>query len=193
NAPLLVITGGQVTVPADAWLIDNSIADKICVLSVSAEANNKEAFGGFNDCMDPWACYILLEKLDWVILGKVFKSGAPEVTKEWIRDSLPDTPLRQWMIDKVHPVFPDRYPGNHDWDGHPVCHLLTDAYAVEYKKVSFDGWYDRKFAGMDIQLPKFKDDANGNNWVITKANRKVGSEAWRAAMSNPDAWGKRTR
>ena len=61
--PLVVICGGQLTAVADAYLLDSSIAGKVVV---AALLGSDKDMGGFNGKQDPWAAYIVLQRLIYV-------------------------------------------------------------------------------------------------------------------------------
>jgi len=184
--PLVVICGGQLTAVADAWLLDPSIENKVVV---AALLGSKKDMKGFNGMQDPWADYIVLQRLRYVQFPQ--SQVIPKVPKDWLRKNLPDTPLRRWMIAKIHPLFPDELPSDEDNDGQPVLPLLTDEYVIEVKRVAFGGWENKRFGKGSVRIPTFVSaERNGNSRavVVVKANGKAGTRAWQAAMADPAAW-----
>jgi len=189
--PLVIICGGQLTAAADAYLLDQSIADKMVVTALLGSKND---MGGFNGLQDPWAAYIVLQRLAYVQFPE--RQAVPKTPKNWMREELPDTPLRQWMLDKIHPLFPDRLPGDADFDGQPVLPLLTTEYATEVNRVKFGGWKNVRFGDGQVQIPVFapaREDGKSRALVVTKANGDVGTKAWQAAMADPAAWNQASR
>jgi hypothetical protein len=179
--PLVVICGGQLTAVADAYLLDPSINDKMVV---AALLGSHKDMAGFNGLQDPWADYIVLQQLHYVQFPQ--SQAIPKVPKNWLRKNLPDTPLRQWMLTKIHPLFPDKLPGGEDNDGQPVLPLLSDEYVIEVKRVAFGGWKSKRFGKGSVRFPTFVSaEQNGNSRVVVvvKANGKVGTQAWQAAMA----------
>jgi hypothetical protein len=186
NDPLIVICGGQLTAVADAYLLDPSIEDKVVV---AALLGSDKDMGGFNGKQDPWAAYIVLQRLIYVQFPQ--SQAIPKVPKDWLRNTLPDTPLRQWMLAKIHPLFPDQLPDDEDNDGQPVLPLLTTEYVTEVKHVAFGGWKSEHFGEGSVRIPIFTyEEPSGNSraFVVVKANGKVGTQAWQTAMANPAAW-----
>ena len=95
------------------------------------------------------------------------------------------------MLAKIHPLFPDELPGDEDRDGQPVLPLLSDEYVIKVKRVAFGGWKSKRFGKGSVRIPIFVSaDRNGNSRavVVVKANEKVGTQAWQAAMADPAAW-----
>jgi hypothetical protein len=147
--PLIVICGGQLTTVADAYLLDPSIDDKVVVTALLGHEND---MGGFNGLQDPWAAYIVLKRLIYVQIPE--RLATPQVPKEWLHKALPDTPLKQWMIEKIHPLFPDKLPGAFDYDGQPVLPLLTNDYVTKVKRVAFGGWKSERFGEGSVRIPR---------------------------------------
>ena len=186
NDPLIVICGGQLTAVADAYLLDPSIEDKVVV---AALLGSDKDMRGFNGKQDPWAAYIVLQRLTYVQFPQ--SQAIPKVPKDWLRKTLPDTPLRQWMLAKIHPLFPDQLPDDEDNDGQPVLPLLTTEYVTEVKRVAFGGWESKRFGEGSVLIPTFTSvPPNGESraLVVVMANRDAGTQAWQAAMADPAAW-----
>jgi hypothetical protein len=185
--PLVVLTGGQLTAVADAYLLEPSIADKMVVASLLGTRSDMDDFNGKQD---PWACYIVLARLVYVQFP--FRQAPPRVPKEFLATELPDMPLRQWMLDKVHPLFPKVYPGGEDHDAQPVLPLLTDTYVAAVKRVKFGGWKKAPFGDGHVEVPSFADAEErdpSRAWVVMQARQAEGTTAWQAAMADPVAWG----
>lgn len=73
-----------------------------------------------------------------MILQKVrfiqFSSDAtPYIPKSRLA-TLPDTPIRQWMLDKDHPF--NELPGDMDADGSPAISVMRRDYVLKAKRVS---------------------------------------------------------
>lgn len=184
--PLVVVCGGQLTAVADAYLLDPSIDNKVVVAALLG--SNKD-MGGFNGMQDTWAAYIVLQRLIYMQFPQ--SRAIPKVPKDWLQKKLPSTPLRRWMIAKIHPLFPDKLPGGEDNDGQPVLPLLSDEYVIEVKRVAFGGWKSKRFGKDSVRIPTFVSaERNGNSraLVVVKANGKVGTQAWQSAMADPAAW-----
>jgi hypothetical protein len=99
--PLVVCVGGPLTVVADAYLLDQSIADKLVVAWLD---NYRDGMYGFNGWSDGWAAYIVLEKLrlvQFTVEGDPFAS----VPKDRLQND-PATPMREFMGPKPDVVVP---------------------------------------------------------------------------------------
>jgi len=173
--PLVVCVGGPLTVVADAYLLDNSIADKVVVAWLD---NYNKGMTGFNGWSDGWAAYIVLQKLR-LVQFTVQSRPFPRVTKSRLR-TLPESEAREYMLA----IETDVVAPEGDADGPPAISLMRPDYIRSAKRVSFGGWTTRY--GHD--MPLFRDDPNGRAIVVTAVDRKVATEEWWRAMKNPAAW-----
>lgn len=98
--PLVLIMGGPLTIAADAFLLDNQIKDKIIVAWLGGRF---EDMGAYNGQVDPWASYIVMEKLDLILFPEnIGREMSPHIEKEQLSKLSPSM-LRDWMISKRHP------------------------------------------------------------------------------------------
>jgi hypothetical protein len=170
--PLVVVAGGPLTAEADAYLLDPTIANKVIVAWLGGR---KEDMGDYNGWADPWAAYIVLEKLRLVQFP--YQMAPPRVTKSELL-SLPASPLRDFMYRAHHPS--NDLPGNYDNDAQPAIGLSRSDYALQVKHVSFDRWVP-VLIGESHDVPAFRVDEQGRGLVVTDANQGVAtSEWWRA-------------
>lgn len=180
--PLYIVTGGPLTSVADAYLLNNSIADKIIVISVLGD---EEKMSGYNAAIDYWATYIVLEKLQSIqcqetkYLPVVFKA-------DLLVGDIPDTELRRFMVHK------NPYGVNIEGKGcdtAPLLSLMCPDYIIETKTVSFDHWEPASSGstGYD-KMPVFRDDLNGITTIIVSANVDIGTVEWWRVVENPDAY-----
>ena len=140
SRPLVIITGGQLTTVANAYLLDPSIADKIVVMGVfGAEAID------YNAGLDAWAWTIILARFRVVAIpigppgnrGVVYMKP-PEVPKERIQTELnQDIPFFKWMYEKEHPT--NWLPAESDYDGHPAILITRPDYVTQWTRYRFDG------------------------------------------------------
>lgn len=197
--PLVIVAGGPLTTVADAYLLDGSIADKLIVAWLGGRANDMADYNGW---ADPWAAYIVLERLKLIqfpvasvqsawknylimILQKVSfiqisTDATPYIPKSRLA-TLPDTSLRKWMMDKEHP-FND-LPGMIDADGPPAISVVRGDYVLKAKKVSFSHWstFD------DHKVSVLKQDPNGQAMVVGMARKDVATHEWWRALDNYSA------
>lgn len=173
--PLVLITGGPLTVAADAYLLDNSIADRLIVASLCA---SEQGMFGWNSELDIWASFIVLERLKYVQFPESNNlSTAASVPKSKLAE-LPDCEFRQWMIEKHHPE--NGGPWEHDADGQPAIPLMRPDYCIEAKYVSF-----RCFQN---EVPVFRNASSSNAILVTKMDSKVATEEFWRAVKNPKAY-----
>lgn len=174
--PLLIVCCTALTVAADAYLLDNSIADYVVVAWLGGRDNDMADYDGWSD---GWAACIVLQKLRLVQFPAW--QADPRVPKSRLIE-LPDTELRQWMIEKQHP---NGAPGSRDADAPPMISVMRKDYALRGKKVSFSHW----MINNGHELPVFRRDKTGRALVVTCASRDVATEEWWKALKNPAAYG----
>jgi hypothetical protein len=65
--PVVVVAGDQLTVLADAYLVDPTVADRIVVVAVVGTVTSAGATtAGPNGDLDPWATWIVAQRLRYV-------------------------------------------------------------------------------------------------------------------------------
>jgi len=175
--PLVVVMGGTLTVVADAYLLDPSIADKMIVAWTGGGFDSMADYNGWSD---PWAAYITIQKLR-LVQFPVDKALLPRMSREWIRANLPDNEARKYMFALTLDAGND---SDGDGDGMPAVSVMRPDYVEVVKRVSFDGW--KMSDGHEI--PKLKDDPNGRAIVVTKVRTAVAEKEYRRAFTNPAAW-----
>ena len=175
--PLVVVAGGPLTDVADAYLLNRAVADRIIVAWVGGTLWD---MADYNGSIDGWASYIVLERMRLVqFAGNEF---LPYVPKSRL-NTLPDTPLRQWMIAKDHP---NGLPGEQDGDGAPAISVVRPDFVTGTRRVSFGGWVTRR----GFTVPVYRDDPNGRALIVTSASTAVATDEWWRALSNPAAYGR---
>lgn len=176
--PLLLVMGGPLTVAADAWLLNPSIADRMVIAWLGG---NQEDMNDYNGWVDPWADYITACRLRLVQFP--VNEGLPHTPKHRFH-SLPQTELGRWMIDKRLPHV-NKIGEDYDGDGQPVIPLLTDAYILEVKRVSFSHWIE---GWHGVKVPAYQGDEKGPVTVVVCSDSKVATEAWWRVMEEFDGW-----
>jgi hypothetical protein len=170
--PLVVVVGGALTAEADAYLLDPTIADRVIVAWLGGR---KWDMGDYNGWADPWAAYIVLQKLRLVQFP--FQMAPPHVAKSELRD-LPVSPLQNFMYRAYHPY--NGLPGEYDNDAQPAIGLSRTDYVLQAKRVTFDHWTAISI-GNSHEVPAFRVDERGKALVVTQADQSVAtSEWWRA-------------
>lgn len=202
DKPLVIVAGGPLTSVADAYLLKNSIADKVIVAWLGG---NDHSMADYNGWADPWAAYIVLQKLklvqfpiaslkptwkDYMIiffqktkLIQFSTDATPYVPKSRL-STLPDTSLRKWMISKDYPLPFNELPGDMDADGPPAISVMREDYVLEVEKVSFGYW--KRVDGRKV--PFFRKDSRGHVLVVKMARRDVATGEWWRALNNSAAY-----
>lgn len=175
--PLVLVMGGPLTLAADAYLIDRSIADRLLVMWLGGGIND---MGGYNGWADPWAAYIVLTQLRLM----QFPEGLarPFISKSRLRAELPASSLTEWMVLKKLSTSMVQLPGEHDEDGPPAIALVRHDYVQEVKRVSFSHWEALGKDSEPREVPVLKDDPQGRAIVVTEADEDVATEEWWRAL-----------
>lgn len=174
--PLVIIMGGQSTSVADAYLLDNSISENIIVAWLAGEGASD--LYGYNGWVDPWGTYIIVARLKTVLFGPVCPT-APIVPKRRLTE-LPETELRQWMIEKELPHV--NLPAEKAGDAQPAIPLMRPDYVKRVIRKSFNH-FDKD------GMPLLKDDEKGNILMVTKADKNIATEEWWRALKDHEAYG----
>lgn len=172
--PVVIITGGQLTTVANAWLLDPSISDKVVVMGVfGAEKID------YNAALDPWAWTIILSNFRVAAIpmgppasrGEVYMKP-PVVPKERIKTELSqEIPIFRWMYEKKHPS--NGLPGEADFDGHPAILITRPDYVKEWKRFECTGINDKGY-------PVLVEKGDGKIWQAEKASQQIATdEFWR--------------
>ena len=176
--PLVVISGGPMTTVANAVLQDESIADRIIV---AVDDNRAEGLFVYNGWADGWAAYIVLEKLRLVVFPIFPHKQYPRLSKDWIRDNLPDSEAKNFMLSLSLDVVNDE---DGDSDGMQAIALMRADYVRSAKRVSFGGWRTRD----GHEMPIFQDDPKGLALVVIKANANIAAREYQRALRNYNVW-----
>jgi len=174
SKPLVIISGGQLTSIANAYLLDKSISEKIVVMGIFG-ANELT----YNAGLDSWAWTIILAKFRVVSIsdtkGGVVFSKPPVVPKiKILRDLNQDIPFFHWMYIKKHPT--NSGPDEADYDGAPAILITRPDYVTKWK--CFD------FAGIDPEgKPVLREDENGTILQAEDATQDIATnEFWRVML-----------
>ena len=177
NNPLVVVMGGPPTTLASAYLLDHSITDRV-ILAFIGGGTGENQMQNFNDIVDRWATQIIVRRFRAYLFGMIFWDYSPLVSKTDLTN-LPNTELRQWMIDKELPHV--QLPGGADHDAAPAITLLRPDYITTVKTKAFD----HVDGNGNVFL---HDDANGNVFMVTQVNQSIGTTEWWRALTNPIAY-----
>lgn len=189
SLPLVIITGGQLTAIADAYLQDSSIANKV-IISGLFGARDKT----YNADLDAWAWAIVLCKFkcvsfsdsdDDTLYNQTFKRALPQTPKQRFANEmddgkLPATIFYKWMYEKHHPVHPASYM-QQDGDAPPALSLTRQDYVQDLER-----W---RCSGINKNgLPVLVRDEKGSLYLITKSNVTVATEEFWRALEDSAVW-----
>ncbi len=170
--PLFVITGGQLTSIANAWLLDPSISDKVVVMGIFGAEERT-----YNAGLDPWAWAIVLAKFRVVAIpdnqGSAF-ANPPKVPKARIAAELNQSvPLFAFMYQKRHPVHGG--PNENDPDGHPAILLTSPDYVTQWRSFRFEGLTPEG-------MPLLREDPGGTIFQAEDADQSVATNQFWAVF-----------
>ncbi len=177
--PLVIVTGGQLTTVANAYLLDPGIADNVVVSGIFG-VDQKD----YNAGLDSWAWTIVLSKFRTfaVPIGPPNNRGTvymkpPHVPKARIESELPQTiEFYKWMFEKEHPH--NELPAEHDFDGQAAIPIMRPDYITKVER-----W--RPVGILSNGNPKLVRDENGPIYKALDADQKTATEEfWRAVRIN---------
>ena len=187
--PLVVVTGGQLTAVADAYLQNPAIANRIIVSGIFGALNKT-----YNAGLDAWAWTIVISKFRClsfsdsdtdVQYNQAMHSACSQTPKnrflQEIQDGiLPQTVFYQWMLEKHHPRHPSKYM-EQDGDSPAAIVLMRPDYITKIER-----W---RCTGIDINgLPKLVPDNKGPLYLVTQANGSVATDEFWRAIENRASW-----
>lgn len=157
--PFIIICGGQLTLVADAWRLDATIASKCVVIFVSGD-ETIHPLGYYNEWADATASLIVHEKFSMVNFPATYPNVTqPIVTKTQILDRLPQSPLRVHMHAKTRTG--NQLPANMDGDGNPVICLLNPAFVQSVTRKTASGTTGKNNASTVRQVSALVNDPAG--------------------------------
>jgi len=174
-SPMIICAGGQLSVVADAYMQDPSIADKVVVSFIGDTTN---AFLGYNEKSDPWATFIVCSRLTIASFpaGTSYRAIAPVVTKQRIVDDMPSSPIQSRALAKNHPSNP--LPDDRDADGLALTAVIDrQNYVTGVTRMSVTG---RTAEG----LPTVSPNPNGNIYMVNSVNQAAGTEIWWSVVAD---------
>jgi hypothetical protein len=184
--------GGQATAVADAYLLDPTIADKVIVAWQAGwlrPDGRVAADGSYNMSIDPWASYIVMDRLRTVLfVGKgAADGGIPQTPKSRLTE-LPNTELRTLMTEAGWPRVEGFWEPTMEIDGPPAIALTRSDYVMETRRISLVGWEPSPWDS-NILLPIYGANPGGDVLAVVRASEPVGTEEWWKRVTAAEAWG----
>jgi len=176
--PLVVVTGSQLTTAADAYLIDNTVTERVVVVSSLGSYNEPDGImGGPNGELDPWADWIVSHRFRYVQVS-VYYDQTKDVADTEVAN-LPKNALGAWMAKKQPDLF--QIPSASDQVA-PLAVGLTGPtpFVRAVQRVSPDPMqeFDSRAA------PSLKPDPDGNCWLVTQiAGPLAKSRLWQLLLA----------
>jgi hypothetical protein len=156
--PVVVVCGTSLTDVADAYLLDHGVVDRVVVVAaLGSYVAPNGIMGGPNGDMDPWADWIVAQKLRYIQISAYYDQSA-DVPADKL-PSLPSNPLG----DRIRAKQPNIIPITTAADQVALLAVALPAFAVAVEAVSPD-----VAAGFDAtQGPRLLPDAGGRDLVVT--------------------------
>ena len=173
--PLVVVAGTRLTDLADAYLIDNTVVDRVVVVaSLGEHIASSTNMGGPNGELDPWADWIVAAKFQYVQVSTFYDQTSDVAASDLA--SLPQTPLGDWMRNKQ----PDIRNLTQASDQVAVLSVGLRDFVVEVQRsaidpsATFDGIYGAPLV----------PNAAGNVVVVTKIQGPLAkSRLWQMLLN----------
>jgi hypothetical protein len=180
SRPLVVLTGAQLTTVADAYLIDNTVTERVVVVSSLGSYDEPNGImSGPNGELDPWADWIVAQRFRYVQVSAYYDQTKDVADTEVA--NLPKNPLGAWMAKKQPDLL--QIPSASD----QVAVLavgLTDfvrtgnfVRTVQRASPDLSDGFDSKGG------PPLKPDLDGNVWVVSQiAGPLAKSRLWQLLL-----------
>jgi len=102
--PLVVVTGGRLTDVADAYLLDETVTERVVVVSsIGSTTNTGGAMGNPNGEMDPWADAIVAAEFRFVQVSAFYDQTTDVPTSRLAE--LPANAFGDWIAAKQSSIF----------------------------------------------------------------------------------------
>lgn len=167
--PVVVLTGGQLTVVADAYLMDPTVVERVVVVATIGTLTATGAtMGAPNGELDPWADWIVTQRFRYVQVSAYYDQTSTDVTAAQVA-SLPQNPLGAFMAAKQPDLF--TVPTAADQVGIIAVALPTFVAAVQRAVPDTSGGVS------DTGGPPLTASAGaaGNTWIATQIAAPLGA------------------
>jgi len=168
--PVVVACGTSLTEVADAYLIDQSVADRVVVVAaMGSYAAPTGKMGAPNGDFDPWADWIVAQKFRFVQASAYYDQTSDVATADF--PSLPANALGQRFMTKLPNIIPIASAS----DQVALLVFALDDFAIAAQQSA----PDLTAAFDSTQGPPLIPDPNGNAWVVTQVKgSRAKSRLW---------------
>jgi hypothetical protein len=174
NRPLVVVGGTRLTDPANAYLLDHSVVDRVVIVaSLGAYSAPTATMEGPNGELDPWADWIVAHRFTYVQVCSYYQQTSDVSSSDVM--NLPHTPLGTWMMNK-QPNIRNLQQAS---DQIGVLAVALPDFVTKVQRaspdpaVTYDGIYG----------PSLRADEAGRAWVVTEIARALArTRLWEALI-----------
>jgi hypothetical protein len=180
--PVVVVAGTRLTDIADAYLMDNTVVDRVVVVaSLGSLSGGKGLMTGPNGDLDPWADWIVAQRFRYIQVSTIYDQGEDVTTDDL--SNLPQNKFGDWMAAKQPRLFDIPTAG----DQMAVLAVglpLFVATVVECRPDVSAG-----FNSPPGQGPPLVPAADGNAWVVTSINARLAPARLWQMLLDPKTFG----
>lgn len=180
NRPLVVVTGGRLTDVADAYLVDNTVVDRVVVVSALGSVTSTGAImGPSNGELDSWADWIVTQRFRYVQVSAYYDQTT-DITSAQLA-SLPKNALGDF-ITKQQPIVENILPRA---DHVSMVAVGLPKFVVAVQRVALDpaGVFDTTMG------PALIPDAKGHVWLVTSVDGVLASTRLWQMLQDPKTFG----
>jgi hypothetical protein len=178
SLPVVLFSGSNLTDIADAYLIDDSVVDRVVVIALlGSYSAPKGSMTGPNGDLDPWADWIVAQKFRYIQVSVYYDQSADVTANEL--PSLPDNAFGTWMKAK-HPKL---FTSWNAADQETILALATTDFVTTVEPCSADisGGFGSPFG----QGPPLLPDPAGKAWLVTQVNGTAARAHMWKMLNNP--------
>lgn len=178
--PLVVVSGTSLTDLADAYLLDHTVVDRVVVVAaLGSYVAPNGIMGGPNGDMDPWADWIVAQKLRYIQISAYYDQSAD------VPDSrLPSLPNNA-LGARIRAKQPNIIQVTTAADQIALLAVALPAFVVAAESVSPD-----IAAGFDAtQGPRLLPDAGGGDLVVTAIAAQLAAPSLWDMLLDPQTFG----
>jgi hypothetical protein len=178
--PLVVVTGGRLTDVADAYLIDNTVAERVVVVSsLGSVTSTGGVMGAPNGDLDPWADWIVAQKFRYVQVS-TFYDQTTDITPSQL-SSLPQNAFGAFIANQQPAVEQILTRADHV----SIIAVGLPQFVVGVEQVAQDptGAFDTTIG------PSLVPDANGHVWLVTGVDGALATARLWQMLQDPHTFG----